>query len=396
MKYLLLRLKRFCGYITGFVFLIGGLLKLMDPVGAGLVMKEYLDFLHLGFLSAVAKPLGHAFAMLESIVGIGLITGVWRKVFALAALSLQVFFTCLTALLVIFNPTMDCGCFGEALHLTHMQTFLKNVVLCVLLTLYCVPLRYVGKYKKHKLVSFCLVSVSTVIFSIYSWTALPLVDFTDYKPSAVLSAADTGIRDYDELYETRFIYEKDGIRESFDLQHLPDSTWTFVDTETIMEDKTQDKYIVNLSIYNENDAYVDSIAAKGNVMIKSIYNPYDRDNRWGKVMKFVTEAEEAGFTPIILTIPDRKTESMDEQMRGYMYFSDYKTLITLNRSNGGVTYLNNGVIIKKWAKGNTPDLKTMQELKDDDITEIMIWQESRGSIIFQCFLLYIFAIMLLL
>ena len=46
MKYLLLRIKRFCGFITGFVFFIGGILKLMDPVGAGLVMGEYLDFMH--------------------------------------------------------------------------------------------------------------------------------------------------------------------------------------------------------------------------------------------------------------------------------------------------------------------------------------------------------------
>ena len=43
----LLRIKRFCGYAVGFVFFISGLLKLMDPVGAGLVMKEYFTFLHM-------------------------------------------------------------------------------------------------------------------------------------------------------------------------------------------------------------------------------------------------------------------------------------------------------------------------------------------------------------
>ena len=62
MRYLLLRLKRFCGFITGFVFFAGGILKLMDPVGAGLVMGEYLDFLHMGFLGFSAKFLGTGFA----------------------------------------------------------------------------------------------------------------------------------------------------------------------------------------------------------------------------------------------------------------------------------------------------------------------------------------------
>ena len=55
MKYLLLRMKRFCGFITGLTFFISGLVKLMDPVGAGLVMKEYYDFLHIGFMAFSAK-----------------------------------------------------------------------------------------------------------------------------------------------------------------------------------------------------------------------------------------------------------------------------------------------------------------------------------------------------
>ena len=114
MRYLLLRLKRFCGFITGLVFFIGGILKLMDPVGAGLVMGEYLDFMHMKFLGFAAKPLGLAFALAEAVIGTALITGVWRKATAYAAMALQGFFTFLTLALVIFNPEMDCGCFGEA------------------------------------------------------------------------------------------------------------------------------------------------------------------------------------------------------------------------------------------------------------------------------------------
>ena len=62
MNYILLRLKRVCGFVTGIVFFIGGLLKVMDPVGAGLVMKEYFDFLHIGFMGFAAKPIGVIFA----------------------------------------------------------------------------------------------------------------------------------------------------------------------------------------------------------------------------------------------------------------------------------------------------------------------------------------------
>ena len=71
----LLRLKRLCGYTAGFVFFISGLLKLMDPVGASLVMKEYFQFLHLEFLSGAATASAVAFALAETLIGTALITG---------------------------------------------------------------------------------------------------------------------------------------------------------------------------------------------------------------------------------------------------------------------------------------------------------------------------------
>ena len=119
MKQFIEKLRRFCAFVTGVVFFISGILKILESVGAGLVIKEYLEFFHIGFLGFAAKGLGTAFALTETIIGAALITGVWRKATAYAAMALQGFFTFLTLALVIFNPEMDCGCFGEAIHMTH-------------------------------------------------------------------------------------------------------------------------------------------------------------------------------------------------------------------------------------------------------------------------------------
>lgn len=152
MGYISLRMKRFCGFITGFVFFLSGMVKLMDPVGAGLVMDEYFSFLHISFLSFSAKAFGVFFALTETVIGAALITGVWRKVTAVCAIVLQAFFTLLTLLLVIFNPEMDCGCFGEAIHLTHLQTFIKNIILLALLLAYYIPHDQLGETDRKSVV----------------------------------------------------------------------------------------------------------------------------------------------------------------------------------------------------------------------------------------------------
>jgi hypothetical protein len=391
MRYLLLRLKRFCGFITVLVFFLSGLVKLMDPVGAGLDMKEYYAFLHLCFLSFSAKTMGVAFALFETIVGVALITGVWRKITAQAALIMQGFFTLLTLLLVIFNPEMDCGCFGEAIHLTHWQTFLKNIVLMALLSAYYFPSRHIGTTKKKKYISFALVTVSVMAFTAYSLRYIPLIDFTAYKPGAELQA---GARiNADEMYESVFTYEKDGVQEEFTLGHLPDSTWTFVSVDTRLKEG-QKESTTELSFYDPvTEQYMDTLATEGKVMVVSVYAPKDKARLWKMTERFTTRAEAAGFNVLLLCTD---VSNVPQNLLEKAYISDYKTLISLNRSNGGVTYFHNGMLIRKWAARNAADVTELNDIADSDATEIYIDTESKGSLVFQGFLLYVFAVMLLL
>ena len=392
MRYLLLRLKRFCGFITGLVFFIGGILKLMDPVGAGLVMAEYMDFLHLKFLAFASKPLGVAFALAETIIGTALITGVWRKISGIAALAFQGFFTLLTLLLVIFNPEMDCGCFGEAIHLTHMETFLKNIVLCFLLCAYFFPVKLLGTPLKHKYVPFAVVTASILAFTVYSWMYIPLVDYTDYKSGALLKTAETDSETDADMYEAVFIYEKDGKEEAFELEHLPDSTWNFVRTATEKIADYDTEGLIDLSFYNEEGEYMDSLAADGRVMVVSVYDTDISDRRWKEISEFIHNAEEAGFKTLLLVSDSFETSVEIPDT----YIADYKTLLAMNRSNGGVTYFSDGYLIRKWAFKARPDMETLSEIQNEDETETVIYHNTKGSLAFQGFLLYVFAVMLLL
>ena len=389
MRYLVTKMRRFGGFLAGIIFYISGILKLLDPVGAGLVMDEYFSFMHIGFMDFSAKFLGTAVAFAEAVIGTALITGVWRKSTGIAAMIMQGAFTLLTLALVIFKPEMDCGCFGEAIHLTHMQTFLKNLVILALLAANFVPLKGLGRPKPRKYVSFGIVVGSTLAFSVYSWMYIPLVDFSDYKTTAHLQTAEKHPVNEADMYEAVFTYEKDGERKTFDLEHLPDSTWTFVNTETILKEEFADKP-VTLSIYDNEGNYLDALAAEGRVMVISVYDNDIRPGNWKEIERFAENAEAAGFRPLIITA------DTGEDTEAGRYKSDYKTLITLNRSNGGVTYISDGSLIRKWARRAMPDMDELKALQNEAETETMIGHSSQSSLTFQAFLLYVFAVMLLL
>ena len=230
MKPLPMRIRRFCAFITGVVFFLSGIFKLLDPVGAGLVMADYYRFFHLDFLVFSAKPVALVLALLETVTGAALITGLWRKVTAIAASVLLVFFTLLTLVLVIFNPVMDCGCFGEVIHLTHMETFVKNLILCALALAAFLPYRDFGHNRRRKYVSFTMVMAGVIAFTVYSLLYIPLVNYTDFKPASRLLAAERFHEtDGEDMFDYVLVYEKGGKQKEFSLENLPDSTWTFVE-----------------------------------------------------------------------------------------------------------------------------------------------------------------------
>lgn len=384
MKYYLTRLRRFCGFLVGIVFFISGILKILDPVGAMLVMKEYYSFLHIGFMEPTAKFFAMLFALAECMIGAGLVTGVWRKFFAVVAMCFQGFFTLLTLALVIWNPVMDCGCFGEAIHLSHLQTFIKNIILCVLLAAGYIPMRQLGVPKARKYVSFAIVTLSTVLFMVYSLLYIPMVDFTEYKAGTTLNAEEHG-------YEAIFIYEKDGRKQEFDIGELPDSSWTYVGTE--VKNGAEDFSAV-LSISDKDGNYCDSIVNTGNLLVISIYDAGAIHGRKAeKIRRFTANAKAAGMTPLIVATLGSQ---LPEELGTEVYYSDYKTLISLNRSNGGLTRIDNGYIIRKWAFRQLPDAEKLTAIRESNPTEALVNRSTKSELAFQGLLLYMFAVLLLL
>lgn len=396
------RFRRFCAFIIGAVFFVSGILKLLDPVGTGLVISEYYRFFGTGFLISAAKPAGVALAMTEALLGAALMTGLWRRITAILSIIMICGFTVITVILVIFNPEMDCGCFGEAVHLTHFQSLVKNIVLCALAVAAFTPIGRLGRPKRRKYVSFAIVAASVLGFCIYSLMYIPLVDFTDFKASSRLAAS---ARDSQDMYDAVFTYEKDGVRETFTLDNLPDSTWTYVSTETVKSEDSADGSYPALSITDANGEYRDNIAVNGKVLAISVYDPESMSGtKWESAASLIPAAIDAGYYPVVLSAGNfgmlaaslaAKTDSNTAQaILQSAYYADYKTLVTLNRSNGGATYFHNGYLIRKWSARNLPGSADLEKTAIDHADETVAETTTAGHLAFQAFLLYTFAIIL--
>lgn len=336
--------RRICSWIAGTVLFLAGFLKLMDPVGAGLVVGEYYKFLHISFLAPTAAFAGVALAFFETLVGAAMITGIRQRLTAAVSGVMLGFFTVLTFIMWRVNPDMDCGCFGEAVHLSHMQSLLKNLVLCVLWAGAFLPFRSLGSPDRIKSVSFSITVLSVLAFTVYSLVSIPAMDFTPFKPGVTLMQA--------------------------------------------RQDPDADAPLLSICC-DEDGEYCDWMLAKGPAVVVSAYDP-DRigASRAAALREFAGSLD--GIAPTFFVFAGECPELPDS------YSADRRTLLTLNRSNGGVTLLSDGVVIAKWPSRSLPDRDHVAELLGQDPAEAMMKENTPKRLRLQGFLLYVFAVLLLL
>ena len=350
-------IRRLSAVLLGIVFFVSGILKLMDPVGTSLIVGEYFNFFHLAFMRPLSYFTGVMIGLVETSTGVALITGVMRRLVGFICLILLASFTLVTLVLLIANPEMDCGCFGEAVHLTHLQSFIKNIVLLLLWVLAFVPFGTVGESRKIKWVSFSIAEISILLFFLYSSLSIPLMDFTEFRSGAEISTYE----DYDF---------------------------------------TSDEKPLVLSFSDFNGEYADSLLLKGSVLAASVNNPAKlSDAKWKKLSAELTLAESRGYTALVLAASSPSlisAEVSDPDILSRMYFADRKQLLSLNRSNGGIVYVHDGQIIAKWSSNRMPDAEKLSSMMESDIAEVFSNEGGRSSFKFQAFMLYVFAVMLLL
>ncbi|HON18832.1 MAG TPA: DoxX family protein [Salinivirgaceae bacterium] len=344
--------------LVGLVFLFSGFVKAVDPMGSQFKFNDYFVAFGIEWLMPLALVFAIMLAATEFIVGFALLNNSFTRFFAWIALIFMLFFTVLTFILAIKNPVTDCGCFGDAIILTNWQTFYKNLVILIPTFILFWQRKYF-KSSFEKLGMFFQSAVGVTIVAVVigvSLKYLPLIDFRPYRvgQNIALASKEHLVGAPKPLFETTLIYEKNGVKQSFSLNNLPDSTWNWVETinRTISEGyspKIKNFHLMSLSGNDITDRILNHEQPVLMICIWDLSKISEQEATYFNQIAY--RAQESNIYTIMVT--SATPSEIEQYERNYLpTFSistaDPITLKTIVRDNGGIVFLYKGTVLQKW------------------------------------------------
>ena len=364
---LLKMIVNLCRIIVAVTFIFSGFVKAIDPIGTQYKLQDYLGAIGMAgilpnwTLLAVAVFL----AAIEFCIGIFLLFAIQRRLISKLTVAFMAFMTMVTVWIVVADPVKDCGCFGDALHLTNTETLIKNIVLlvCSLAIMYrpLAMFRFVSKSNQWIVTNYTIVFI--LVSSGLSLYYLPIFDFRPYHIGVNIPRG-MEIPKGAKLpqFKTTFIMEKNGQRKEFTLDNYPDASWKFIDSKTV---QTSEGYIPPIHDFSitDNKTGLDLtnsvLGHKGyTFLLIAPHLETADDSNFGDIDRLYEYAQSYDIPFYCLTASTTKAIKRWIDLTGAEYpfcITDEAVLKTIIRSNPGLLLLKDGTIINKWSHNNLPN-----------------------------------------
>jgi len=371
----------FARIFVGVLFIFSGLIKANDPLGFGYKLQEYFEVFHLPFLSGIATGIAILLCVMEIVLGALLLFGFWAKKVTAGLLVVIIFFTFLTFVSAFFKVVTSCGCFGDAIPLTPWQSFSKDLVLLVLiiyLFLHKNLIRPITTNRSWQSASLAIVLCASLLFSQYTYSRLPILDFLPYKVGASipeLMAIPPGAQPDEFLImynlsnkktnEKKVMSDKDYLKTEI----WKDENWEIVGTpEKKLIKKGYEPKIKDLLISDASgtDYTKELIENPYYNLVYVAYNLNETDEE--AVAKLnalaLNAAEQFNIRTVLLTsnsAQDALAFSKKMKLFTEVFYADAVPLKSMVRANPGVLLLKNGVIVNKWHYNTIPSFEVLSE-----------------------------------
>ena len=234
MKFIALLIRVF----VGFLFVFSGLIKANDPKGLSYKMQEFFEVWGLHGLNNFTLPLAIFLNAAEIFLGVAFLVN-WKPSFINRAIFLLVvFFTFLTGYTYWTGLPKNCGCFGDCLPITPLFSFLKDVLLIILLLL---SFTLQKRTPTHPFIPYrgfysLLAAASAFLLQWFVLTHLPLIDCLPFKSGAdLVMGRKTPLNAKPDSTVIYFTYQKGEQIIQFPANHFPSdfstSTYQFIKRE---------------------------------------------------------------------------------------------------------------------------------------------------------------------
>ena len=360
-------LVNICRAILGLTFIFSGYVKATDPLGSQYKIHDYLEALGLASFIPdwLTLIMAIGLAAVEFSMGIFTLFAMRRHATSKLMLAFMAMMTAITVWIAIANPVSDCGCFGDAIILTNVETLIKNIVLLacsVMIFIYPQKMvRFISRPAQWIAVNYTV--LFSIVSSMLSLYLLPPFDFRPYYIGADIAKGMEIPKGAEQPeFETTFVLEKDGKKQTFTIDNYPDSTWTFVDSKTV---QTKQGYVPPIHDFNMEDAEGNDITAdilehKGyTFLLISPHLENADDSNFGEIDQIYEYAKENDIPFYCLTASTDKGRQHWQDITGAEYpflTTDETTLKTIVRSNPGLLMLKGSKIVGKWSHNNLPDI----------------------------------------
>jgi len=347
-------------FLVGALFIFSGLIKLNDPVGFSFKLEEYFAENVLNFPSLIPYALMIAVAVVifEVVLGVMLLIGFKAKFTVWSLLLMIVFFTFLTFYSAYYNKVTDCGCFGDAIKLTPWESFIKDIILLVLILVLLFNLKYI-KPLFNNTVQNSIVFLSYTVCLLLAYVVLmhlPFMDFRAYKVGTNIMEGMAIPEDAEKSeYQMIFIYNVNGVDTEISYDdvmagNIPDGA-EFVDRKDKLIKQGYIPPIHDFTMEFEGSDYTEDLMQEEKLIIFTTYNLNKAEEKGLQLLEdFHQKAIGKGYKVVGLTSSDTSTIENVKAKHGHtfdFYFCDATTIKTIERANPSIIVLEKGTIVEK-------------------------------------------------
>jgi uncharacterized membrane protein YphA (DoxX/SURF4 family) len=358
-------LDNFLKYFVGILFIFSGLIKVNDPIGTSIKLKEYFEVFASDFAPFFKVFIPYTLVLavlvvvLEVLLGIALLLHYRMKLTSWLFLLLIAFFTFLTFYSAYFNKVTECGCFGDAIPLTPWQSFAKDVVLSILVIMIFIRRNHFKPFMKPRTgdIVIGLSFVINIYLSIHAINHLPYIDFRPYKVGNNIPE----LMAPSEPYRYKYIMEKDG--EEFEFENYPtDTTYKYKDM-IVLNPEAQPK-ITDYHIWTDDGEFTEESFIGEKLFIIFYDVSKSKTRNMDKINELINSVEGRVEIWALTASADTEFEAFrhEYQLAIPYFYADMTVLEAIIRSNPGLWLLKDGVVAGKWHHNDVPDAETIIDL----------------------------------